>query len=475
MIAIGKITSFVASGSGNFNGVIKDYSGAYFEWNYSATTSNGRTTVAWTLYAKGRSTSPTRLENGCTVKVTYRNTDNDTVTESLYSQAHGGSDDSFDDNTRASGSFVVKHNVKGEASIDVSIDASIYNKTVQNTSKTIALDKSIAEYTNTIHHVKLRNDGSEVGRETTSFTALWGSTVTIPESHIQDYPGFSVNETASFFNRYELPDKPIGDTFVQPEGNVHFDYHYYPNVLTINYYSNYADYGTWKGQPLNVDKDRNVLAVDEDVPYTSQYDLNNVQNPGFLLLSRTGYTPTGYWGTSPNGGTLVHQDTRYSTGQALAEVLGTSILKGNASVDVYPQWTPNTYKVTLDNQDAITAGTREYWYLYNTVKVINNERVFYYINSTLTTPLSGYKIEIPTKIGYTFGGYFTGVDGAGTQYINSEGLCVNDLYSSVAADTTLYAQWIRSADITFNGNVVDKIVFNDQPVTSLVINGTVIY
>ena len=382
--------------------------------------------------------------------------------------------------TLLSGSLDIAHNTDGSLTLGIYAKMPRLRTDGKGPLEMVISDTMVLTgiqriFTNTIHHVKLRNDGSEVSRETTSFTALYGSTVTIPKSHIQDYPGFSVNETASFFNRYGLPDKPIGDTFVQPEGNVNFDYHYYPNVLTINYYSNYADYGTWKGPPLNVDKDRNVLVVSEDVPYTSQYDLNNVQNPNYLFLSRTGYTPTGYWGTSPNGGKLVHQDTGYSTGQALAEALGTSILNGNVSIDVYPQWTPNTYKVTLDNQGAITAGTKEYWYLYNTVKLIDNQRVFYYADSGLSSPIFGHTIEIPTKTGYTFGGYFTGVDGAGTQYINPEGLCVNDLYLSAAADTTLYAKWIRDVNITFNGNVVDSIVFNGQPVTSLVFNGNVIY
>ena len=33
---------------------------------------------------------------------------------------------------------------------------------------------------------------------------------------------------------------------------------------------------------------------------------------------------------------------------------------------IYANWTPNIYKVTLDNQGATSAGTAAYWYKYNT-------------------------------------------------------------------------------------------------------------
>ena len=110
-----------------------------------------------------------------------------------------------------------------------------------------------------------------------------------------------------------------------------------PNILTINYYSNYADYGTLQGQPLNVSADKNVLVVSENASYSSNYDINNVQNQSYLYLSRTNYTPTWYWGTSLTGGKLIHQDT-IQTGQAIALALGKDISNGNASVNIYAQW-----------------------------------------------------------------------------------------------------------------------------------------
>ena len=116
------------------------------------------------------------------------------------------------------------------------------------------------------------------------------------------------------------------------------------NVLTVNYYSNYADYGTYKGEALSVSASTNVLVHSQDFLYDNSYSsaLSNVQNSDYLYLSRTGYHSTGYWGTSTEGGTLIDEDADY-TGQALAKALGKDLSNGNASINMYPQWNINIY------------------------------------------------------------------------------------------------------------------------------------
>ena len=107
---------------------------------------------------------------------------------------------------------------------------------------------------------------------------------------------------------------------------------------------------------------------------------------------------------------------------------------------VTAMWTPNTYKVTLDNQSATTAGTTAYWYKYKTY--VNGK--YYYSDEACTTGIGGTNgnaITKPTRKGYTFGGYFTGKNGTGTQYVDANGYCVNSIYSNVAGNTTLYAKW----------------------------------
>ncbi|MCR5783124.1 MAG: InlB B-repeat-containing protein, partial [Clostridia bacterium] len=61
-------------------------------------------------------------------------------------------------------------------------------------------------------------------------------------------------------------------------------------------------------------------------------------------------------------------------------------------------------------------------------------------------------ITVPQKTGYTFGGYYTST-GGGTQYINASGSFVNNAYSTVTADTTLYAKWTANTyTVAYNGN-----------------------
>nr|MCR5636196.1 InlB B-repeat-containing protein [Clostridiales bacterium] len=110
------------------------------------------------------------------------------------------------------------------------------------------------------------------------------------------------------------------------------------------------------------------------------------------------------------------------------------------------QWEPNVYHVVLDNQGAVTPGTTDAYYQFNTTKTYNSTKYYYYTNSDCDPAThglsSGYYITKPTKTGYTFGGYYTEENGAGTQYIDSTGKFVNNLYKTVAADSTLYANWI---------------------------------
>lgn len=117
------------------------------------------------------------------------------------------------------------------------------------------------------------------------------------------------------------------------------------NKLTVNYYSNYATYAAFKGEEVSVSASTNVLVYSQDFYYdnAASSGLADIQNAEYVYISRIGYTPTGYWGTSTNGGTLINQSTTYSTGQALAQAFGKTLASGNASVNLYPQWNINTY------------------------------------------------------------------------------------------------------------------------------------
>ncbi len=83
----------------------------------------------------------------------------------------------------------------------------------------------------------------------------------------------------------------------------------------------------------------------------------------------------------------------------------------------------NTYTVTLNKQDG-NGGSA---------------------SATATYDAAMPAITVPTRTGYTFGGYFTQTNGGGTQYYNADGTSTRTW--NLTAATTLYAKW---AIITYN-------------------------
>lgn len=106
------------------------------------------------------------------------------------------------------------------------------------------------------------------------------------------------------------------------------------------------------------------------------------------------------------------------------------------------------YKATLNNQSATTAGTAALWYAYNTYI----SPYYYYTDASCSKGLASSKITVPTKTGYTFGGYYTSTGGSGTQYITSGGVMTNNLYKQ-SGNRTLYAKWTaKTFTVTFDPN-----------------------
>ena len=119
------------------------------------------------------------------------------------------------------------------------------------------------------------------------------------------------------------------------------------NYLTVNYYSNYATSYNGTNTPKNTVNNNNVLVYSVNYYYDNEYTsgLLNYNSGSTIGMLRTGYTGTSEWGTSTSGGTLIHADKAFASGQALAEAFGKTLKTGNASVNVYAQWTINKYSV----------------------------------------------------------------------------------------------------------------------------------
>ena len=122
------------------------------------------------------------------------------------------------------------------------------------------------------------------------------------------------------------------------------------------------------------------------------------------IFTRSGCTQTG-WSTSDGG--------------AKAYDLGASYTV-DADLALYPFWTAHTYMVTLDRQRG-GGGTA---------------------SVTATYGSAMPSITVPTRTGYTFGGYYTGANGSGTQYYTASGASARTWDKTSAM--TLYAKWIAN-------------------------------
>ena len=181
-------------------------------------------------------------------------------------------------------------------------------------------------------------------------------------------------------------------------------------------------------------------------------------SPGNETVSRNNniyYTPTSATITfNSNGGTAVNSITAapnssytlptsptkngYTFDNWFTDVQLTNVLNTNSfpstNITVYAKWTPVTYAVTLNHNN----GTNET----NTVNAI--------FDSAMPTSSGGVSLVAPSRVGYTFTGYFDASSG-GTQYYSST--MTSSRTWNKSSNFTLMARWTPiSYAVTFNKN-----------------------
>ena len=141
--------------------------------------------------------------------------------------------------------------------------------------------------------------------------------------------------------------------------------------------------------------------------------------PQITPPTRTGYTFGGYY-TETNGNGTQYYNASGASARNWDKTSATTL---------YAKWTANTYTVTFDMQGG-SGGTTS-------------------VTATYASAMP--QITVPTRTNYTFGGYWSGANGSGTQYYNASGTGVRT-WDRVSA-TTLYAKWTPiSYTISFNAN-----------------------
>ena len=118
----------------------------------------------------------------------------------------------------------------------------------------------------------------------------------------------------------------------------------------------------------------------------------------------------------------------------------------DVNVTVNATFNPRNYTIMLDNQSATSAGSANISVTYNA-----------------TTNLTGTPaITVPSKTGYTFGGYYTAVAGGGTQVIAANG----NVNASVTGYTSATKQWIYAGSVTLYAKWTQTVTLDNESPTS---------
>ena len=170
--------------------------------------------------------------------------------------------------------------------------------------------------------------------------------------------------------------------------------------------------------------------------YTITYDTDGgsaVSNTTYNIESTAklpGSTKTGYdfsgWKPTANVGNW-SASTTYAKDTSLTGKFG--------SPSMTAQWTPHVITATLDKING-TGGTDTVYYKY--------QQNGYYSDSACATSLPS--VVIPTRVGYTFQGYYERPSGAGVQFIDKNGAFTSsNLYNQLGTNKAiqLYANWTR--------------------------------
>ena len=167
--------------------------------------------------------------------------------------------------------------------------------------------------------------------------------------------------------------------------------------------------------------------------------LGSISHEQLIVIPGTTYTVTNSTITMSDG-RIVTASPKTVTGYT-TKFTGYTITPNsttiNAKTTVKANFTKeaNTYKVTLDNKSATTAGTTTIYEKYNTGIYLDSE-----LKTTMTT--SANPITKPVKTGYTFKGYYTKENGQGDQIINADGYITEVITNTTyTANTTLYAYY----------------------------------
>lgn len=183
----------------------------------------------------------------------------------------------------------------------------------------------------------------------------------------------------------------------------------------------------------------NLVAQWSPSPYTISYNSNKPSKASSSVTGSTGqtdlvYDQTGnlaYNGFSITGWSFVNWNTK-ADGSGTTYQAGQQIQNMNdgQNTTLYAQWRPNVYTLILNDQYAVKSGTTLAFEKYD---------YDWYKESNAKTSLNN-KVSVPSKTGQIFGGYYTGKEGNGEQWIDKNGK-IKIKANKISSEKTVYAKW----------------------------------
>ena len=184
----------------------------------------------------------------------------------------------------------------------------------------------------------------------------------------------------------------------------------YADKANVTFKANTTLYAQWTANTYNITyKDQG--GSNFSGTHASGYPTTHTYGTATTLktASKTGYTFEGW----------------YKEPACTNKVTSLGATAYTTNITLYAKWTANKYTVTLNQENATTAGTAS-------------------VQATYGSAMPS--ATMPTRNGYDFAGYFDAKSG-GTKYYNANGSSAKNWDKTAAA--TLYAQW-TAKDITIN-------------------------
>lgn len=183
-------------------------------------------------------------------------------------------------------------------------------------------------------------NGGNLNGITRTQTKTYGTRIYVPST--------KPTRTGYTFQGWSVPDRDLNYAYYMPgdgidyNGNQTLKAVWTQNILTVNYYSGGATYGTLQGNEIKNLSD--LLGVSEFAYATEEENgLWDIQLKDWLYLEKKNYKPTGYW--LYNGKKI---DQYWPcTGAELANFLGVDISTSSQSINVIPEWKQTASTVTV--------------------------------------------------------------------------------------------------------------------------------